>query len=134
MDQLDQSIQVFRRDGLVLLVEVVDVAVEDLDEEFHADGCVHAGIRDAEGALETFEHAFAIAVELQGVGQCGDGEVGGTVDLRSWSPRRCFLRRLLLLSGGVSGLGSPTIDGLPDTQHGTGLVSSAICCRVVLLS
>jgi hypothetical protein len=33
VDQLNQPVQVFRRDRLVLLVEVVDVAVEDFDEE-----------------------------------------------------------------------------------------------------
>ena len=64
MDELDQAVQVFRRDGLVLLVEVVDVAIQDLDEEFYRYGGVHAGVGDAEGALEAFEDAFAVAVEL----------------------------------------------------------------------
>lgn len=64
VDQLDQAVQVFRRDGLVLLIEVVDVAVQDLDEEFYRYGGVHAGVGDAEGALEAFQDAFAVAVEL----------------------------------------------------------------------
>ena len=49
----------------VLLVEVVDVAVEDLDEELNADGGVHAGVCYAEGALEALEDALAVSVELE---------------------------------------------------------------------
>ena len=64
LDQLDQAVDVFGRDGLVLLVEVVDVAVEDLDEELDAHGGVHAGVGDAEGALQAFEDALAVAVGL----------------------------------------------------------------------
>lgn len=64
VDQLDEPVQVLGRDGFVLLVEVVDVAVEDLDEEFHRDGCVHARVCYAEGALEAFQDAFSVAVEL----------------------------------------------------------------------
>ena len=47
LDQLDQAVDVFGGDSLVLLVEVVDVAVEDFDEELDAHGGVHAGIGDA---------------------------------------------------------------------------------------
>jgi hypothetical protein len=47
-----------------LLIKVVDVAVENLDEQLDADGGVHACVGDAERALETFEDAFAVAVEL----------------------------------------------------------------------
>lgn len=64
VDELEEAVEVLGRNGFVLLVEVVDVAVEDLDEEFDGDGGVHAGVCDAEGALETFEDAFAVAVEL----------------------------------------------------------------------
>lgn len=64
VDQLDQPVQVLGRDRLVLLVEVVHVAVQDLDEELHGDGRVHAGVGDAERALEAFEDALAVAVEL----------------------------------------------------------------------
>ena len=64
LNQFDQAIDVFSRDSVVFLVEVVDVAVEDLDEELDAHGRVHASIGDAEGALETFEHALAVAVGL----------------------------------------------------------------------
>lgn len=64
MDELDQAVEVFCRHGFVLLVKVVDVAVEDLDEEFDGDGGVHAGVCNAEGALEAFEDALAVAVEL----------------------------------------------------------------------
>jgi hypothetical protein len=54
VDELDKPVEVLCRDGFVLLVEVVDVAVEDLHEELDGDGCVHAGVGDAEGSLETF--------------------------------------------------------------------------------
>lgn len=64
IDELYEPVEVLGRDGLVLLVKVVDVAVEDLDEEFDGYGGVHAGVCDAEGTLETFEDTFAIAVEL----------------------------------------------------------------------
>ena len=64
MDQLDQPVQILGRDRFVLLVEVVDVAVEDLDEELDGNGGVHACVGDAEGALQAFEDALAVAVEL----------------------------------------------------------------------
>lgn len=66
MYQLDQPIQVLRSHSLVLLVEVVDVAVQDLDEELDGDGGVHAGVCDSEGALEALEDALAVAVGLGG--------------------------------------------------------------------
>ena len=50
--------------GIVLLVEVVDIAVQDLNEELDRDCCVHAGIGDAESTLQALEHTLAIAVEL----------------------------------------------------------------------
>lgn len=57
-----------------MLVEVVDVAVEDFDEELDGYGGIHAGIGDTEGALQTFENAFAVTVELCGlVGRQLDG-------------------------------------------------------------
>lgn len=64
VDEFDKAVEVFDRDGFVLLVEVVDVAVENLDEEFHGHGGVHAGVCDAEGSLEALEDALAVAVEL----------------------------------------------------------------------
>ena len=67
VDELDEAVEVFDRDGFVLLVEVVDVAVEDLDEELHGHGSVHAGVCDAEGPLKALEDALAVAVELFGV-------------------------------------------------------------------
>lgn len=51
VDELNEAIEILGGDGLVLLVEIVDVAVEDLDEELNGDGGVHAGIGDAEGTL-----------------------------------------------------------------------------------
>lgn len=64
MNQLDEAIQVLGGDRFVLLIEVVDVAIEDLDEEFNGYSSVHAGVCDTESPLETFENALAIAVEL----------------------------------------------------------------------
>lgn len=54
MDQLDQAVEIFRRDRVVFLVEVVHVPIEDLDEKLDRDSSVHAGICDAERTLETF--------------------------------------------------------------------------------
>lgn len=64
MDELDQPIQVLSSDGLVLLIEVVDVAVENLDEQLDGDCGVHAGVGNTQCALETLENAFTVAVEL----------------------------------------------------------------------
>lgn len=64
VDQLDEAVQILGRNSLILLVEVVDVAVEDLDEELHGHGGVHAGVGDAESALEALKDALSVAVEL----------------------------------------------------------------------
>ena len=50
--------------SIVLLVEVVDVAVQNLNEELDRDCCVHARIGDAESTLQALKHTLAIAVEL----------------------------------------------------------------------
>ena len=52
--------------GIVLLVEVVDVAIQDFDEKLDRDGGVHACVCDTESALEAFENALAVAVGLSG--------------------------------------------------------------------
>lgn len=65
MDELDKAVEILGRHGIVLLVKVVDVAVENLDKELDADGRVHAGIGDTEGALQALEDAFAVAVGLE---------------------------------------------------------------------
>ena len=67
VDELDQAVQVLCRHGVVLLVEVVDVAIQNLDEEFNGDGGVHAGVCDAQGTLETFEDALAVTVGLDSI-------------------------------------------------------------------
>lgn len=64
VDELDETVEVFRRDGFILLVKVVDVAAENLDKEFHRDGRVHACIGDAQSTLQTLKHALAIAIQL----------------------------------------------------------------------
>lgn len=48
----------------VLLVKVVDVSVEDLDKQLDGRGRLHTRIGHAEGALEAFQNALAVAVEL----------------------------------------------------------------------
>jgi hypothetical protein len=64
MNELDQPIEILGGDGFVLLVEVVNVTVQNLDEELHGNGRVHAGISNTEGTLEALENPFSIAVEL----------------------------------------------------------------------
>lgn len=64
VDQFDQSVEVLGGDCLILLVEVVDVAIENLNEKFHGDGGVHAGVCDSKGTLEAFQDSFSVAVEL----------------------------------------------------------------------
>lgn len=50
--------------GIVLLIEVVDIAVQNLNEELDRYCCVHARIGDAESTLQALEHTLTIAVEL----------------------------------------------------------------------
>ena len=64
MDELDESIKVLGSDGLVLLVEVVDIAIQDFNEEFDGHGGVHASVCDTEGTLEAFKNPLSITVEL----------------------------------------------------------------------
>lgn len=64
VDELDETVEVLGGDGLVLLVKVVDVSVEDLDKEFDGNSSVHAGICDSQSALETLEDSFPITIEL----------------------------------------------------------------------
>lgn len=66
VDELDEAVEVLGGDGLVLLIKVVDVTVEDLDKEFDGNSSVHAGICDSQSALETLEDSFPITVELAG--------------------------------------------------------------------
>lgn len=64
MDELDEAVDVLDGDGLVLLLVVVNVAVEDFNEELHGYGGVHAGICDAESALQAFEDALSVTIYL----------------------------------------------------------------------
>lgn len=52
--EFDKAIQVLDRNGFVLLVKVIDIAIKDFDKQFHGYGRIHAGIRNTKGALETF--------------------------------------------------------------------------------
>jgi hypothetical protein len=80
VDEFDEAIEVFGCDlhivsierirlghwthSIVLLVKVVNVSVEDLDKQLDRHCCIHACISNTERTLQTFKHAFAIAVEL----------------------------------------------------------------------
>lgn len=64
LDKLDEPVKIFDCHAFVLLIKVIDVAVENLDEQLNGDCNVHAGISNSKGALEAFEHTFAIAVDL----------------------------------------------------------------------
>lgn len=64
VDKLDETIEILRGDVLILLIEVVDVAVENLDEKLDGDSVVHAGIGDTESSLETLQNTLSVAVEL----------------------------------------------------------------------
>jgi hypothetical protein len=48
-----------------LLVKIVDIAVEDLNEEFNRHSSVHASICNTQRPLETFQDSFPISVELK---------------------------------------------------------------------
>jgi hypothetical protein len=50
--------------GVVLLIKIVHVAVENLDEELYGHRSIHACICYPQSALEAFEDAFAVSVEL----------------------------------------------------------------------
>jgi hypothetical protein len=65
VDEFDETVQVLGSYGLVLLVEIVDIAVEDFHKELDGDSSVHAGVGHTEGALEALEDSFAVTVELQ---------------------------------------------------------------------
>lgn len=65
MYEFDKSVEVLRRHRVILLIEVVDVAIQNFDEELHGYSGIHTSISNAQGTLEAFKNAFAIAVELQ---------------------------------------------------------------------
>jgi len=46
------------------LIEVVYIAVQNLHEELDGHRSVHAGVCYTKSALQTFEDALAIAIEL----------------------------------------------------------------------
>lgn len=64
VDELNKSVQVLGSDRLILLVEVVDVAIEDLNEQLDGDGCIHAGIGNTKSTLEALQDSFSITVKL----------------------------------------------------------------------
>lgn len=65
VNELNKTVEVLGCDSFVLLVEVINVAVEDLDEEFDGHGGVHASVGDSESPLKAFKDALAVTVELQ---------------------------------------------------------------------
>ena len=87
MDELDEAVYVFSRDlsgrvssrstcgpsgiqkrqrdpyRLVLLVEIVHVAIQDLHEQLHRHRRVHARIRHPQRPLQALEHALPIPIQ-----------------------------------------------------------------------
>ena len=83
MDELDETVEILGRDlqgltGLarrqllirgstyrfVLLVKVVDISIENLDKQLDRRGRLHARVCNAKGALQAFQDALAVTVEL----------------------------------------------------------------------
>jgi len=48
----------------VTLIEIVDIAVQDLDEQLDGRCGFHARVGDAQSPLKAFEHPLAITIEL----------------------------------------------------------------------
>lgn len=109
VDELDETVEVLGGDGLVLLVKVVDVTVEDLDKELDGNSSVHAGICDSQSALETLEDSFPITVELAGC--------------QYWCSQKKKTQGVNLHSGDLrpraAGSRQPTRGDLQGTLHGT---------------
>jgi len=59
-DQVNEPADVLDSDCLVLLLKIVDVAVEDLDKELDVEARLHARVGDLEGLLEALEHPPAV--------------------------------------------------------------------------
>ena len=87
VDELDEAVEVLGRhleEGIVrwerlcvggclayrfvLLVKVVDVAVEDLDEELDGGCRLHTGVGHTQSSLQTLKDTLAVAVQLQEAG------------------------------------------------------------------
>jgi hypothetical protein len=51
--------------SFILLVKIVDVAVEDLHKELDGHSSVHASICNTQRPLETFQDSLPISVELK---------------------------------------------------------------------
>ena len=50
--------------SLILLVKVVQVAVQNFDKQFHRHGGIHARICHTQGSLQALQDALAIAIKL----------------------------------------------------------------------
>lgn len=64
MDELNEPVKVLGSDCFVLLVKVVDIAIQNLNKEFDGHGGVHASVCDTEGTLEAFQNPLSITVKL----------------------------------------------------------------------
>lgn len=62
MNKFNEAVQVFRRHGFVLLVEIVDVSVQDLDKKFNRNRSIHTCIGHPKSALKTLKDSFPIAI------------------------------------------------------------------------
>lgn len=64
MDEFNEPVEVLGSDSFVLLVEIVDIAIQNLNKKFDGHGSVHASVCDAEGPLEAFQNPLSITVKL----------------------------------------------------------------------
>ena len=51
--------------SFILLIKIVDIAVEDLHKELDGHSSVHASICNTQRPLETFQDSLPISVELE---------------------------------------------------------------------
>lgn len=125
MDELNEAIQVFCGDlkllansscgefnayGFILLLEVVDVAIEDFHEKFYRNCRVHARIGNSQGALKTFQNSLAVSVKLEWVSVVQRNP--DSISLHFCHPLRPWLQSVL-----------PTTNDLQDKLLGIDLAS-----------
>jgi hypothetical protein len=97
--------------SFILLIEVVDVAVENLNKEFDRHGRVHASISDAQRTLQALENTLAITIKLDRL--AGTPSILESGNIHSSSP----------LSHPLPQLVQPTTNDLPNTQLDIDLAS-----------
>lgn len=112
VNELNKSVQVLGSDRLILLVEVVDVAIEDLDEKLDGDGCIHASISNTKSTLEALQNSFPVTVKLLFMSVRNVETTIYCMFLHSWDP-----------PPRAAGSQQPTKGDLQGRLHGTDLAS-----------